>query len=469
MKVTFIGHAAILIEAHGLRILSDPWWGNPCFGAQWWNYPLAKAELAEGQKLDYIYISHGHHDHLHPGTLTRLDHDAKVLIAANTDMGDGLRKAGFEVIELGPDTEYELGGPVRCRIMPTYADDSLMVVSDGRESCANLNDALHAAPPEVQERFIARLKTLYPQLDYVFCGYGVASHFPNCYRVPGKDREATAAARQRHFNAQWASLIARLQPKFGLPFAADVVFLEEDLFWANEPTHNSERPTEALARQQPGFRGQTFDIAPGFQILDGRIVAPVKRQKMRAEDLRRDLADQITRARRFGRADADTVTSIHRSLDANLVNCREYLAGFPGDYRILIRFPEAAQAILVEKRAREIATRVVDEAAERASCDLLFTTRAQYLRTSLTRKYGNETLFVGSGCLFDYPSRAQAVRNLQRELSVMVREQEHPLPARPAAASAPVAALKRIVKRLIGRKDPPDLYDLGIWTTWRAD
>jgi hypothetical protein len=32
-----------------------------------------------------------------------------------------------------------------------------------------------------------------------------------------------------------------------------------------------------------------------------------------------------------------------------------------------------------------------------------------------------------------------------------------------------VAALKRIVKRLIGRKDPPDLYDLGIWTTWRAD
>ena len=39
MQITFIGHASILIETKGLRIISDPWWLGSCFGAQWWIYP----------------------------------------------------------------------------------------------------------------------------------------------------------------------------------------------------------------------------------------------------------------------------------------------------------------------------------------------------------------------------------------------------------------------------------------------
>jgi L-ascorbate metabolism protein UlaG (beta-lactamase superfamily) len=69
MKVTFIGHASILIEANGVRILSDPWWNGPCFGAQWWLYPDAFLAAVEERPIDYIYISHGHHDHFHPPTL----------------------------------------------------------------------------------------------------------------------------------------------------------------------------------------------------------------------------------------------------------------------------------------------------------------------------------------------------------------------------------------------------------------
>lgn len=111
MKITFIGHASILADANGLTILSDPWWRGPCFGAQWWPYPLPRVDAIENRRLDYVYISHGHHDHLHPGTLATLDKRAKVLMSARLDLAAGIRALGFEVIKrTGKDREATTTG-----------------------------------------------------------------------------------------------------------------------------------------------------------------------------------------------------------------------------------------------------------------------------------------------------------------------------------------------------------------------
>ena len=151
MQITFIGHASLLVETAGVTILSDPWWRGPCFGAQWWNYPAADLAAIEGKRIDYIYISHGHHDHLHPGTLSLLSRDAKVLVSRSSKLASFINEVGFDVIELDGDDVFDLGGEgVNCRIMETHADDTLMAISDGHEVCLNLNDALHSAPEAVQ-------------------------------------------------------------------------------------------------------------------------------------------------------------------------------------------------------------------------------------------------------------------------------------------------------------------------------
>src|SRR5215467_898743 len=339
MKVTLIGHASILIEAGGLSILSDPWWGGPCFGAQWWNYPEPRSDLIDGRRLDYIYISHGHHDHFHPGTLRSLGKDCTVLVSKAIGLADPVRRLGFSVIEVEENHELRLGsGTVACRVMETYAQDTLMSLTDGHEVCLNLNDALHSAPAAVQAAQIARLKGLYPKIDYVFCGYGVASHFPNCYVIPGKNREATTARRQLHFNRQWAKLIHELQPRYGFPFAADVVFFEDDLFWANEPTHNSQRPTDTFRRLYPGSSVQIVDIAPGFVIEDGKVIAEVVRQPVRASELRMNFAEQIRRANRVGAVDESEIEQIATLLKSNLDSCAKYLKSYERDYRFLLRF-----------------------------------------------------------------------------------------------------------------------------------
>src|SRR5262249_52784670 len=157
--------------------------------------------------------SHAHHDHFHPGTLRSLAKDGTVLVSSATGLADPIKELGFSVVEVAVDEELRLGsGPVTCRIVETYAHDTFMSISDGRAVCLNLNDALHSAPAAVQADHIARMKRLNPKLDYVFCGYGVASHFPNCYSMPGKNREATTIRRQQHFNRQWAKIVAELQP-----------------------------------------------------------------------------------------------------------------------------------------------------------------------------------------------------------------------------------------------------------------
>ena len=467
MKCTFIGHASILLEAAGVTVLSDPWWLGPCFGAQWWTWPRPHTSALGEQRIDYIYLSHGHHDHFHQGTLATLPRSAKVLVSSALDLAAGVRALGFEVIEVPPDQPVRLGGGAagpQVRIMPTYGDDTLMALSDGREVCLNLNDALHSAPAAVQNTFMQQLRQLYPTIDYVFCGYGVASHFPNCYVIPGKDAAASAAKRQAHFNREWVRLIAGLAPRFGFPFAADVVFLQDELFWANEATHNPERPTTVFERQHAGSATSVIDIAPGFEIEDGRVASDVRRQPIHADELRQALGDQISRANRVGR---DTDALINETVDllrAHLSNCRGYLSTFVGDYTLGLRFVNSGTALVLEKRGPALSLRTV-EPSQLPPADLVYATRWAYLRWALQRQYGDEILFVGSGGIFEYASREAAERALHRELITLIRNQGEQRRAPPEGGVVPRA--KRIVKRLLGREQPRDLYDLLDWTVFQ--
>lgn len=466
MKITFIGHASVLIDVGGITILSDPWWRGPCFGAQWWNYPAPYLDPLEHCHIDYIYISHGHHDHFHSGTLRTLSRDAKVIVSSATKLAPSVRELGFEVVELGDDEVLPLGFKgATCRVMETHSGDTLMAVADGQEVCLNLNDALHSAPRAVQVHFIERLRKLFPRINYVFSGYGVASHFPNCYMIPGKDREATAARRQQYFNQQWATLVGELRPLFGFPFAADVVFLEEDLFWVNEPTHNSERPTDAFRTLYPDSSIVTIDIAPGFVIQNGDLNKESVRKPIVSSDLRAACADQIVRANRYGRVSEAAVREVAVLVENNLEVCSEHLKSYDGEYRFLIRFRNSQLGIRIEKRGSDLnLTTVQMRTTDPLEYDVIYTTRLPYLKWSLTEPYGDEILFVGSGGIFAYSHLSKAKQNLHRELMHLLKRRDGPPQPRYGTSSKLIYDAKKVIKQLIGRRDQ-DLYDLATWTT----
>src|SRR5262249_7131848 len=202
-----------------IRIISDPWWIGPCFGVQWWLCPPPDLAALRDVVPDFIYISHGHNDHLHPGTLQRLPKSAKVLVSRPRDIGAAIERLGFEIIPLISEQQTELAPGVKIEIIDSHGSDTLMVVTDGKETCVNANDALHTAPAVIQDRIITHLLKRYGSVDYFYLGYGIASHFPNCYSIPGKDNVASAIKRQSYLNGVWASLVARLGPRYAFPFA----------------------------------------------------------------------------------------------------------------------------------------------------------------------------------------------------------------------------------------------------------
>ncbi len=468
MKIEFIGHAAILVETKGLRILADPWWQGPCFGNQWWIYPRPDLSCLDGGPVDYIYISHGHADHFHRGTLRRFPKGTKVLVSSELDLAPTCRDMGFEVIEVDRDKELDLGNGVRCRIRPTYAADTLMTIADGDEVLVNLNDALHPAPRSVQAEVTDWLHRFYPEIDYVFCGYGIASHFPCCYFIPSKDDAATAAQRQKFFNREWVSIMNGLHPRFGFPFAADVAFLEDALFWANEPVHNSERPTDVFDQLHPASTTRVVDIAPGFSIAEREIKNEALFKPVRNEELeatyQREL-DDIRTGREKGNYD---IALLKGRLSDNVAICRDYLLEFGGDYRILIVIKGADEALtMIKKRDDLVVDMIALAGLDRSAFDIVMTTRFSYLRRSFTTKYGYETLFVGSGCTIEYADAGRVAENLHRELIAVLAEVKASPRSRFGDQSKLMYQLKTLAKKVL-RPPQVDLYDLDSWTVFKS-
>ncbi|MEJ1972948.1 MAG: MBL fold metallo-hydrolase [Lacunisphaera sp.] len=75
LRVTWLGHSTTLIEIDGLRVLTDPVWGERASPVdwvgipRWYEPPLALAGLPE---IDAVLISHDHYDHLDHRTIVAL-------------------------------------------------------------------------------------------------------------------------------------------------------------------------------------------------------------------------------------------------------------------------------------------------------------------------------------------------------------------------------------------------------------
>ena len=68
MKITYLGQLCYLIEADGMRIVTDPYLSNSCDregNVRKYAPPVTLNELMP----DIIIISHEHKDHLDPETL----------------------------------------------------------------------------------------------------------------------------------------------------------------------------------------------------------------------------------------------------------------------------------------------------------------------------------------------------------------------------------------------------------------
>jgi L-ascorbate metabolism protein UlaG (beta-lactamase superfamily) len=75
-RVTFVGHATLLIQVAGLNILTDPVWSaraSPVSFAGPKRVQMPGVAFDDLPRIDVVLISHDHYDHLDVATLERLD------------------------------------------------------------------------------------------------------------------------------------------------------------------------------------------------------------------------------------------------------------------------------------------------------------------------------------------------------------------------------------------------------------
>ncbi len=107
-RVTYVGHATVLAELDGVRLITDPVLRARIGPLRRHGAPPAPGVTDE---LDAVLISHLHHDHADLPSLRRIDRDVPVLAAPGS--GKPLERQGFVAVsELAPGESSRVGDVV---------------------------------------------------------------------------------------------------------------------------------------------------------------------------------------------------------------------------------------------------------------------------------------------------------------------------------------------------------------------
>ena len=221
MKITHLNGACEIIQANGIKILTDPWLVDGEYYGSWYMYPpLHDFDFKLLDDIDFIYISHIHPDHLSKLTLEKLKRSIPVLIHkfSTPFFRINIEQLGFTVIELESNVRTHLKNDVYINIIPAgYCNpihctktfgcgkmetnfastivDTLCVIDNNEYSILNINDC----PYPVAKFAIDPILKMYEKIDFLITGYTGASAYPQCFSNYSNEEKLQKAQEQKQY------------------------------------------------------------------------------------------------------------------------------------------------------------------------------------------------------------------------------------------------------------------------------
>jgi UDP-MurNAc hydroxylase len=250
MQVTYLGHAAILVESGAARILMDPWLTDPTYHGTWWHFPPLELGVRDLPRIDYLYVSHEHPDHFDPPTLSQLDKNTHVVIAnyPRKRFKDRIAALGFRrITELPYHGDFTCdGGDLTLRLIAPDRpwDDSAILLRNSQTTVLNVNDC------HLSEATLGRIGEEH-EIDLAFLTFTGASQYPGCFDFPLSSKIQRALySKHAHLEefVNWARL---LRTKHAVPAAGNHALLSEDQLFLNNPMY-ANTPADAVAALSEG-------------------------------------------------------------------------------------------------------------------------------------------------------------------------------------------------------------------------
>lgn len=161
-SVVHVGHSTHLLSVGGVRLLTDPWFYDPAFGALEHELPPAVLPTELG-RLDVVLVTHDHADHADMRAMDQMDKRACVIVATE-DLRARVRNLGYrEVVVLAPWEEKKVSDVVTVTAVPGLHDiyEIGFVVQGAGTSMYFAGDSrLHPDLPAIAERFAPEVSIL---------------------------------------------------------------------------------------------------------------------------------------------------------------------------------------------------------------------------------------------------------------------------------------------------------------------
>jgi hypothetical protein len=170
-----------------------------------------------------------------------------------------------------------------------------MIIESGGEVLVNANDALHSYPKKVIDFYLETINERWKNIDYLFCGFGGASYFPNTMHVVGKDDYEISLVREQLFAHNFCHVVAGLKPKIAVPFAADFALLSANQKWINEARFPRNKMSDYYRKhfKIEGYEPKIYDMYSG-DVLENKELKPSSpyRKQMRDGSLEHLIEEQ---------------------------------------------------------------------------------------------------------------------------------------------------------------------------------
>src|SRR5262249_45180367 len=126
-------------------LVTDPWLEGTCYYGSWaLDHPLSERQQANALSCPFVWISHGHPDHLHVPSLSRFARDRTFLLGEHysAEIRDFLVSEGFRDVRVCPSKECVTIAPgVRVMCVANLNQDSILAIEAGGALILNLNDS----------------------------------------------------------------------------------------------------------------------------------------------------------------------------------------------------------------------------------------------------------------------------------------------------------------------------------------